>query len=138
MSPAGLPPGLTAGAILRRVRDMALLWLVFGAALGSRTDLARRGGVIGLVSGVLAGMIVMPILGVGLGLAGGQVRPTFIGALFGSAFAGTVAAVSDAANPLSFAGFGIVLGGLVGGTISLVLWWTNFLTRVLALPLRGR
>src|SRR3954454_1276348 len=52
------PPRSSPG-LARRVRDMVLLWLVFGALFGAGT-MPPGGGLIGLVSFVLAGMIVMP------------------------------------------------------------------------------
>src|SRR5947209_18447915 len=85
---AAILPALSAGAILRRVRDMALVWLVFGGACGACSDPARGGNLIGIASGVLAGMIILPFLGVFLGLAGGRIGPTLVGGCFGGAFAG--------------------------------------------------
>src|SRR5689334_14052602 len=87
--------GPARGAILRRVRDMALLWLVFGGVCGACTALGRDGNLIGLVSTVLAGMIVLPVLGVSLGLIGGRVLPTLtggcLGGLLGALFAAAAA-----------------------------------------------
>jgi hypothetical protein len=128
-STAALLPALSTGAVLRRVRDMALLWLVFGGACGACSEPARSGNLIGIASGVLAGMIVLPFLGVFLGLVGGRIAPTFLGGCFGGAFAGGLGLALGALTPLHLASFGIILGGLAGGTLGAVVWWVNLLAR---------
>jgi hypothetical protein len=127
---------LSAGAILRRVRDMMLLWLFFGAVCGACLDLDREGTLLRIVSSVLAGMIVLPVLGAFLGLAGGRVRPTLLGGFCGGVLAGVVGAVAGAVAPLYLVSFGVILGGLAGGTIGVVFWWVNLVGRALSLAVR--
>jgi hypothetical protein len=117
---------------------MALLWLVFGGACGACSDPARGGNLIGLASGILAGMIVLPVLGVFLGLAGARVAPSLVGGCFGGAFAGLLGMALGALTPLYLASFGIILGGLAGGTLGAMVWWINLLSRVLGMSLRAR
>jgi hypothetical protein len=131
-------PELSMGAILRRVRDMALLWLLFGAVCGSCSETASRGNLVGLISGVLAGMIVLPFLGVGLGLVGGRVPTTLVGGCFGCLVAGALAAMIRSGPPLRFASFGLIVGGLIGGTFGVILWWLHFVRRALGQSLRTR
>jgi hypothetical protein len=131
-------PSLSLGMILRRVRDMVLVWLLFGGICGACSDLARSGSWVGIVSGVLAGMIVMPFLGVFLGLAGARVRPTLIGGGLGGLLGALLATVVGSPSPTMVASFGLILGGLTGGTIGAMLWWMNFVARALGFSFRGR
>jgi hypothetical protein len=132
------PEIVTVGAILGRIRDMACLWLFFGALIGACTPVARDGSLIGVVSGMLAGMIVLPFLGVGLGVAGGQVMPTLVGGSFGAVcavLAGFAHGSESFHDPLCF---GLILGGLAGGTISVITWWIALFRRVLRLAQPAR
>ena len=47
----------------RRILDMSLTWLIVGAMIGAIGGL-RTGRLIELASGMLGGMIVLPIAGV--------------------------------------------------------------------------
>jgi hypothetical protein len=131
-------PALSAGMILRRVRDMVLVWLLFGGVCGACSDMAKSGSLVGVVSGVLAGMIVMPFLGLFLGLAGARVRPTLIGGCLGGLLGALLATVVGSPSTAMVASFGLVLGGLTGGTLAAMLWWMNFVARALGLSLRSR
>jgi hypothetical protein len=131
-------PGLSAGLVLRRMRDMMLLWVLFGGVCGACSEPARGGSLIGVASGVLAGMLVLSLLGACLGLAGGRVLPTLVGGCFGGLFAALLAAVAGASSPLFLASFGLILGGLAGGTLGAMLWWMSFVARAFGLSFRGR
>jgi hypothetical protein len=131
-------PDLSVGVILRRIRDMALLWLLFGAVCGACSQTASGGGLVGVISGVLAGMIVLPFLGVCLGLMGGRVQPTLVGGCFGGLLAGLLGLFAHSASPLYLASFGLILGGLAGGTQAALLWWLHFVGRALGLSPRTR
>lgn len=132
------PPIVTVGAILRRIRDMACLWLFFGALVGACTPVARDGNLIGVVSGMLAGMIVLPFLGVGLGVAGGQVMPTLVGGTFGAVCAVGASLTQGSGSFHDPLCFGVVLGGLAGGTISVITWWITLFKRILRLTQPAR
>src|SRR5438093_484907 len=62
--PLDLPP---LRLLVRRTRCMAALWLGFGIVVGSGSV---GGGWIGILSGAIAGALVLPWLGVLLGLLG--------------------------------------------------------------------
>jgi hypothetical protein len=126
------PPfiGLSKQGLGKRVLHMTILWIFFGALLGACSEPARGGSLIGLVSGVLAGMIVMSIIGPLLGLMGGQVKATFLGALGGLGLGALAAAITATPNPLFLGSIGLLIGGLMGATFSIFLWWTAFLTRL--------
>lgn len=131
-------PDMSLGAILRRVRDMVLLWVLFGGICGACSPPARTGNLIGVVSGVIAGMIVLPFLGACLGLAGARLRPTLVGGCFGGLLSLLLAKLAGTPSPLYMASFGLILGGLAGGTIGLMLWWLHFVARALGFSLRSR
>jgi hypothetical protein len=115
---------------------MSLLWLGFGVVIGACSEPARGGSVIGVVSGIIAGVVVLTWFGPVLGLMGGQVWPTFLGALCGGAAGALAASLTGAADPLLVGNFGLILGGLVGATFSIFVRWLRFLVRVVALPPR--
>jgi hypothetical protein len=129
---------MSLGAILRRVRDMVLLWVLFGGVCGACSPAARNGNLIGVVSGVIAGMIVLSFLGAGLGLVGARLRPTLVGGCFGGLLSLLLGHVAGTPSPLYLASFGLILGGLAGGTIGLMIWWLNFVARALGFSLRTR
>jgi hypothetical protein len=66
----------------RRTLDMSLTWLIVGAMIGAIGGL-RTGRLVELASGVLGGMIVLPIAGVLLGLIGGDAKGSVVGAVGG-------------------------------------------------------
>jgi hypothetical protein len=94
---------------------MTLLWLAFGALVGAGTA-PPGAGTIGILSGAIAGMLVLPLLGTALGLMGGQFREALAGGLCGLAVGVAVAAFSTAAPWRFGADFGLLVGGLVGAT----------------------
>lgn len=98
----------------RRVRDMTLLCLLFGAVAGAAT--APRGGAVALISGALAGMIILPPLGAVLGLLGGRPKDTLFGGLCGLAIGALAAAVAGEADMLGRANLTLIEGIIVGAT----------------------
>jgi len=75
----------------RRLAAMTLIWAAFGVAVGM--FLLPPRGLIPLVSGVLAGLIVLSPLGVALGLLGGEVKTSLIGGVAGVLVGGVTALV---------------------------------------------
>jgi hypothetical protein len=108
-------PSPSRRGLARCVRDMALLWLGLGAVVGAAST-PPGGGVIGVVAFVIAGMIVLPVLGAALGLFGGRVTDTLIGAGFGGAVGALAALTLSAANPLFLVNLGLINGGIVAAT----------------------
>lgn len=132
-----LPPFLrhSSRPLGKRVRDMMLVWLLFGIVLGLCSEPARGGTFIGVLSGVIAGLVVMLPLGVLLGLFGGEVKPTVLGGIAAATLGACIAAGCAMPNPHFILSLSLILGGLLGATFSVFLWWVGFVTRALmALP----
>jgi hypothetical protein len=109
----------------RRIIQMSLTWLMLGGVIGvigSRpTD-----PMIGIASSMLSGMIVLSFAGVILGLIGGDVKGTPLGAagaLFGCWLSQLSGAVSIDPVDVKFV---VLVGALAGATgslyLRLVLW----------------
>jgi hypothetical protein len=94
---------------------MGLLWLGFGVIVGALS--APPGSeMTGLISGAIAGMIVMPFIGALLGLMGGKWQQTLFGGVFGLSL-GTVLGLSNPSSELQVvASTSLVCGALVGAT----------------------
>src|SRR5262249_25357369 len=112
-----VPPPLTPprGSLGKRVRNMTLLWLAFGALVGAGS-MPPEAGTIGLLSGAIAGMLLLPFLGSVLGLMGGQCLETLAGALWGLMVGAAAAALTADADLLLKAALGLLVGGLAGAT----------------------
>jgi hypothetical protein len=100
----------------RRVRNMALLWGTFGLIVGMVS--ARGGDLIGILSGALAGVLVLPWLGVALGLIGGHPKATLLGSIWGLVVGALAGVLLGEADLLGRATFCLILGALVGATYS--------------------
>jgi hypothetical protein len=122
----------------RRIKGMTLVWVLFGTVVGICSEPAQHGSLIGIVSGVIAGMIVMLFLGVILGLLGGQARLALVGGTLGALVGAILALLSGTLAPLPGIGHGLMVGGLIGSTFGIVMWWTRTVAHLVALPLRGR
>jgi hypothetical protein len=114
-------------SLWQRALHMAGLWLCIGAVVGFGIG-AARDGVISVVANVLAGVIVMPVLGVLLALLGGRVRPTLIGGICGGA-AGAAAGLSGDAAGYFWANAGLIAGATAGATLPTILAGTALLLR---------
>jgi hypothetical protein len=93
---------------------MVLLWATFGLIVGILS--ARGGGPIGILSGALAGIMVLPWLGVVLGLIGGPPQATLVGGIWGLVVGVLAAAFLGEADLPGKANLSLILGGLVGAT----------------------
>ncbi len=122
----------------KRVRDMAILWSVFGAVCGAAPELGRGGNLIGIVSGMIAGIIVTPLLGVVLALFGGQVKMTLLGGLWGAIIGASTGFLGGAVSSSLTLNFGLLVGGMAGGTFPQVLRATACLARSVREFGRGR
>lgn len=110
----------SAPAPARRVRNMAGAWLLVGALTGAAST-PPGGEAVDILCFVLAGVVVMPVMGVVLGLLGGGAKEALLSAAFGGAL-GAAAGLALGARPLlSLVSLGLVNGGLVGATFGPVL-----------------
>jgi len=109
----------------RRILDMSLTWLIVGATIGAIGGL-RTGRLVELASGVLGGMIVLPIAGVLLGLIGGDAKGSVVGAvggLMGCWLAKPTGGISLDAVSVEVV---VVFGALVGATCLLYLQFVRW------------
>jgi hypothetical protein len=121
----------------KRTLHMAALWLGFGAVVGFGIGLPT-GGVLPLVSNVLAGMIVLPFLGMFLALLGGRVRPTFAGGTYGALAGSAAGLLSGAGGNFSWANTGLIAGGIAGATLPAMLGAAARLLRADKAPVPAR
>jgi hypothetical protein len=96
---------------------MSLVWLGFALYVGA-TSMLPGADVIGLVSGAIAGVIVLVPIGVVLGLLGGRWKETCIGGVSGLTIGGLAGLLTGQANALLVANTGLVGGALLGATFS--------------------
>jgi len=89
-------------SIGRRVGSMLGAWLLVGAVVGAM-------GEVGLLAGDVSGMIICSILGIVFGLIGGDAIGTLV-------VAGLLGLAAVAGAPIDVR-FGMMFGGLLGGTI---------------------
>ena len=120
-------------ALGRRVKQMMLLWLFFGALVGAAIGFPK-GGLLPIICNVMSGMILMPFLGLFLGLIGGQVRLSLVGGICGVLLGAITALLSSAADPFSVMSVALIGGALAGATVSTATSWTGFLIRAAAAP----
>ena len=104
------PPGLG-----KRVRAMAGVWLLFGVVVGAGSQ-PTEGGMLGVVAGIIAGVLVLPWLGVVLGLMGGRARETLLGGLPALLVGAAAGLAVGQADVVRWAGACLVFGGLAGAT----------------------
>jgi len=120
------PPLRSSG---KRVASLTGVWTAFGVLTGLLV--IPPTSLIALVSGVLAGTIVLCPLGLLLGLLGGEVKLSLAGGLAGAAL-GAFTALTLAPSGLTHViSVGLLSGGLAGATCSVLLAWVRSLSRVL-------
>jgi hypothetical protein len=110
----------------RRMRNTYLTWLLLGAFVGAAGGLGTS-SASAIISGSIGGMIVLPIVGLAIGVLGGDTKGTFVGAAGGllgcwlsSRYTG------HPIQPLALQ-LSVVFGALAGATFSLYLMmkiWT--------------
>jgi hypothetical protein len=99
--------------LLRHARNMMLLWLAFGVVVGACIT-PPGGGWIGLVSYALAGMIMLPPVGLLFGMIGARWRESLICGVLGLLL-GALAGLAGGQVGIASA-FGLIFGGFVGAT----------------------
>lgn len=117
----------------RNVKAMTLVWVSFGILIGAGTS-PPHGGPIGLISGVLAGVIVFPWMGAALGLLGCQPKPTILGGGCGALLGAAALMAVSSAGALHGACFGLIAGAMVGATFLPVI---RFYKRILSFAVRA-
>lgn len=116
--------------IVRRMARMAIAWLALGAFLGFNMAVYAGPGVARILAQMIAGMIVLSVLGMLLGLAADRGRESMIGGAFGAIvgiLGGTYHGVLAQADVVSLC---IVIGALIGATC----WpWVRIVVKTLSL-----
>jgi hypothetical protein len=116
-----------------RVLSMFLTWLFLGAVIGVIGGLGRGG--LQIVCMMIAGMVVLPIPGVLLGLIGGDAMGSVTGAAGGLLSCGIVGCFGEVPIPSQAMNSVVVFGALVGATgflfVRLMLWKYGMMFRML-------
>jgi hypothetical protein len=114
-------PSTSVLSLRSRLADafrMTLLWLGLGFLVGALSAPPER-GIVAILAGAIAGMIVLPLIGAVLGFLGGKWRETLVGGVAGLML-GTLAGLFAGGNPSdvrAFANMALVSGALVGATL---------------------
>ena len=115
------PSGIVAAPLVaqpslpRRVLHMTALWTFFGTVMGLGMGL-MEGGWIGVAAHVVAGLMIMPLLGMVLGLIGGPWRDAFLGAVSGAILGLAAGTFLGNPNPVQIGYACLLVGGMVGAT----------------------
>jgi hypothetical protein len=110
----------------RRMRTTYFTWLLLGALVGAIGVLATHSAIM-VISGMIAGMILLPVPGLAIGVLGGDIKGTLVGAaggLLGCWFSSCFTGHAIQAPTLQLS---VLFGALVGATFSLYLMmkiWT--------------
>jgi hypothetical protein len=119
-----LPPYLHS--LGKRVLAMTLLWSCLGIVVGVNTAPFDQ-GTIRIVSGAIAGVIVLFPVGAMLGLFSDGIKMTLLGAAAGGLLAGLTGAVLSWGFAPSLASVGLLGGGLIGATLSTIFHFARWL-----------
>ena len=113
---AELPRPGPGRRVLRRVVSMVTAWIVLGAVLGTITGLHFGGGAIGLLSHVIAGIMVFSVLGLILAPFTGRARESLVGGTCGCLVGLMSGPIRGSLAPAEAVNLSLVIGGLVGAT----------------------
>jgi hypothetical protein len=108
------------------MRTTYLTWVLIGALVGAIGVLATHSAIT-VISGMIAGMILLPVPGLAIGVLGGDIKGTFVGAaggLLGCWFSSFFTGHAIQATTVQLS---VVFGALLGATFSLYLMmkiWT--------------
>jgi hypothetical protein len=107
-----------------RILRLSLTWLFIGALIGA-VGVERKSGGIEIVYTMIGGMIVLTILGILLGVIGGDARGSVVG-VFGGIVGCWLANLRGAALQPQLIGAVVIFSGLLGATgflfIRVMLW----------------
>jgi hypothetical protein len=101
--------------LVKRVLGMMALWTLFGLIVGS-TSLG--GNIIGILSGAIAGAIVLPWLGMFLGLLGGPAKDSLVGGLTGALVAVIYSSLRAGAIDSYTVNICLIIGGIMGANFA--------------------
>ena len=104
--------------VVKRVLAMMALWMGFGCVVGSNL---MPGNVIGLLSGAIAGAIVLPWLGMCLGLMGGPVKDSLLGGFAGALVAMLYSSVRAGSIDSFAINLCLIMGGIIGANFAVFL-----------------
>jgi hypothetical protein len=114
--PAILTPNASSRRSLRqRIATMMIVWACFGIPVGI-CSAPGRDSALNLLSGIIAGVIVLPWVGALLALLGGEVLPVVLGGMAGAVLGALTAGLAAPAALFHTAGVGLVGGGIVAAT----------------------
>jgi hypothetical protein len=102
--------------LFRRVQQMVLLWGGLGVVVGVITS-PPDSDYLALVATIIAGLLLLPPMGLVLGLVGGRWNESLLGACVGLVLAMASAMVMPSLAPLAAAGVCVLVGGMMGGTL---------------------
>jgi hypothetical protein len=102
-----------------RVWRMILLWIGFGAVVGVSSS-PSDGGIGDKIAGAVAGMMVLPWLGLALGLVGGRWKEALLGAMCGAGCGIAGGIVIGPANVALAVSICLLIGGLAGATFPIM------------------
>jgi hypothetical protein len=108
------------GSLGERTAAMSLTWLSVGALVGAIGGL-RSGSAVELVSGMVGGMVVLPVAGAFLGVIGGDAGGSLVGAIGGLLGSWLAAPISGIAVDAPTTRFMVLFGALAGATCLLYL-----------------
>jgi hypothetical protein len=113
--PILLPP---LRILVKRVLAMMALWTLFGFVVGGSI---LGGNLIGILSGAIAGAIVLPWLGMFLGLMGGPAKDSLLGAVTGALVATLVSAIRSGSVDSYTFNCCLIIGGIMGANFAVLL-----------------
>jgi hypothetical protein len=102
----------------KRIMAMMALWTVFGVIVGSNL---LGGNLIGIISGAIAGAIVLPWLGVMLSVFGGPARDSLLGAATGCLTAVVYGTIHGGSFSFFTFNFCLIVGGMMGANLAFFL-----------------
>ncbi len=116
--------------IVGRMARMTVAWLALGAFLGFNMAIHAGGGVVGIIAQMIAGMIVLSVLGMLLGLAADRARESIIGGAFGA----MVGFLGETCRGGLVQGEAVSLCIIIGALIGATCWpWVLVVMKILSL-----
>ncbi len=115
----------------RRLASMTIAWLFMGMLVGAFNWLQLGGGFSGFVSQIIAGMLVLSLLGIALTLLGGRAKESLSGGAFGMVAGGVVGLfISSSFSLWEMMNLSMLMGAIVGATI---VPWIRVMTKAVLL-----
>lgn len=116
--------------IVGRMARMTVAWWALGAFLGFNMAIHAGGGVVGIIAQMIAGMIVLSVLGMLLGLAVDRARESILGGAFGA----MVGILGETCRGGLVQGEAVSLCIIIGALIGATCWpWVRIVVKILSL-----